>query len=62
MRWNLTQFPAISGGEAQTTVLVFVTIPEQAGVDAKAVVERAATILDAEINGRVGPEIGSQTR
>ncbi len=59
-RWNQTQFRPLTGGAPGTTVIVLVLIQEQAGIDAKAIVETAAGILDPEIKGTKGvPSTGS---
>jgi hypothetical protein len=51
LRWNQTQIRPLNGGEPQTAVFVYVSIPSQQGVDGKAVVEAAARLLEPEING-----------
>jgi hypothetical protein len=51
LRWNETTFRSFTGGEPRTTVLILISMEEQPGVDAKAVVETAARMLEPEING-----------
>jgi uncharacterized membrane protein len=40
----------LTGGDTRTVVFVYVSIPEQQGVDGKVVVETAARLLEPEIN------------
>jgi hypothetical protein len=51
LQWRENHFTPFGGGQAQTNVLVVVVMVEQPGVDAVAVVQAAADLLEPEING-----------
>ena len=51
VRWNENWAVTADGGKANRSVTITVIMQEQRGADTAAVVETAARILDAEING-----------
>jgi hypothetical protein len=51
VRWTENWAVASDGGKANRSVTITVIMEEPAGADTAAIVETAARILDAEVNG-----------